>query len=290
MASTPRQPRYHGQAPAKSHIIGLGHSGLGMTGSALPGSDLGKLLLQRKMDRGEVLQYTESIAEQVLTASRVMDSCNFAKVGTRDLRLMAELYDQIFFDSRLLSLASRHGLTFRWSSRMTSAGGKTTRTTVRQRLTGEKKISYEIALSATLLFHSFSDLQRPIRVTGYLCHNRMQAMQRILEHELIHLGEMLVWDDSNCAAGRFQNIAGRLFGHTEHKHDLVTQQERAAKNFNVRIGEMVTFQLEQRRYIGRVNRITRRATVLVADARGQLYGDGKRYSKFYVPISQLSKV
>ncbi len=64
-------------------------------------------------------------------------------------------------------------------------------------------------------------------------------MQRVLEHELIHLAEMLVWDDSNCAADKFQSIAHRLFGHTEHKHELVTQHERAAKKFNVRVGTMV---------------------------------------------------
>jgi hypothetical protein len=143
-------------------------------------------------------------------------------------------------------------------------------------------------LSAPLLFQTFSDLQRPIRVTGLLCANRLQAMQRILEHELIHLTEMLVWNHSCCSASRFQGIANRLFGHTEHKHDLVTQKERADQKFNVRVGTRVAFRHEGRVRVGTVNRITRRATVLVVDPAGQLYNDGVRYCKFYVPLSHLA--
>ncbi len=64
---------------------------------------------------------------------------------------------------------------------------------------------------------------------------------------------------------RFQSIAGRMFGHTEHKHNLITQQERAKEKFNVRVGSQVQFTLDGVHYRGFVNRITRRATVLVID-------------------------
>lgn len=212
---------------------------------------------------------------------------NFSSVTGRDLQTMARLYDHSFFDGHLLPVASHFGMQFRWSKRMTSAGGKTVRTTHTDRKSGIQKSQYEIVLSATLLFQTFSDLRRPIRVTGMLCTNRLQAMQRIMEHELIHLSEMLVWSDSCCAAPRFQSIAGRLFGHTEHKHDLITQQERAERKFNIRVGTRVRFTHEGVERIGTVNRITRRATILVPDETGQLYDDGRRYKKFYVPISHL---
>jgi len=39
-----------------------------------------------------------------------------------------------------------------------------------------------------------------------------------------------------------------------------------------------------------VNRITKRATVLVEDERGMRYSDGKRYAKFYVPVASLELV
>jgi hypothetical protein len=249
---------------------------------------LGQLLAQRQLDRQQIERQTLDIAETVLSRSRAMRSPNFTATTAGDLQRMAEMYDAMFFDSRLLALARQHSLAFRWSNRMTSAGGKTIRSTRRIPGTRSVQVSYEIALSATLLFQTFGDLDRPIRVTGHVCANRMQAMQRILEHELIHLAEMLVWNDSNCSASRFQNIAGRFFGHTEHKHDLVTQHERAAKKYNVRVGSMVSFVHEGKRYVGKVNRITRRATILVADPQGERYDDGKCYHKFYVPLSHLT--
>lgn len=249
---------------------------------------LGQVIAMRHLCKDEIGQRTQEIAETVLCHSRVMKSANFTSTTAADLQRMAELYDAMFFDSRLLAFARQHSLAFRWSSRMTSAGGKTIRSVHRPRGTRGTKVSYEIALSATLLFQTFGDLDRPIRVTGHVCANRMDAMQRILEHELVHLAEMLVWDDSNCAAGRFQTIAHRFFGHTEHKHDLVTQHERAAKKYNVRVGSMVSFAHEGRPYVGKVNRITRRATVLVVDPSGERYDDGKRYRKFYVPLGHLS--
>jgi hypothetical protein len=227
------------------------------------------------------------VAEKTLQNSRYMRDLNFGSSSAGDLQYMAELYDHIFLGGSCLPLARCFGLQFRWSKRMTSNGGKTVRTVHTDRRTGEQRVQYEIVLSAPLLFQTFNDLQRPIRVTGLLCGNRLHALQRIMEHELIHLVELLLWDQSCCAAPRFQNIANRLFGHTEHKHDLITQRERAERKFNIRVGTKVSFRFEGTSYIGTVNRITRRATILVPDSKGQLYTDGHRYRKFYVPLSHL---
>ena len=248
------------------------------------------VVLQRNFNKDQREQLWTEIAETVLSKSKVMRNDNFQVTTSADLQRMAELYDQKFFDGHCLAIARSHGIEFRWSKRMTSNGGKTVRYVQPNRRDNTQSVRYEIVLSATLLFQTFGDLERPVRVTGLLCKNRLQAMQRILEHEMIHLVEMLVWEDSCCAAARFQTIAGRIFGHTEHKHNLITQQERASEKFNVRVGSRVQFALDGIRYVGIVNRITRRATVLVVDPQGQLYGDGKRYRKFYVPLSHLGNV
>lgn len=250
---------------------------------------LKELVSRQTVAEAERRRRCYQIGQDVLHQSSTMKSNNFSVAGVRDLQRMAEMYDRAFFGGHCLALANHFGMRFRLSKRMTSTGGKTVRTTHTDRRTTLQQTRYEIVLSATLLFQTFGDLQRPIRVTGVLCTNRLQAMQRILEHELIHLVEMLVWDDSCCAAPRFQSIARRLFGHTEHKHDLITQQERAARKFNVRVGSRVKFQHEGATYVGTVNRITRRATILVEDPSGQLYDDGMRYRKFYVPISHLHR-
>jgi hypothetical protein len=227
------------------------------------------------------------IQTTVLQHSRAMADENFSATSVADLRLMSELYDSIYFDSSCIALAKHYGMAFRWSSRMTRAGGKTTRTVRRATIRRAAEIHYEITLSSSLLFQTFQEDSRPIKVCGRPCHHRLEAMQRIVEHEAIHLAEMLVWIDSDCAAGRFQAIANRLFGHTEHRHELVTQRERAAKLFDIRVGSRVYFMHDGHPVQGVVNRITRRATVLVESPHGEMYSNHKRYLKYYIPITAL---
>ncbi len=227
------------------------------------------------------------IQTTVLQHSRAMADENFSATSVADLRLMSELYDSIYFDSSCIALAKHYGMAFRWSSRMTRAGGKTTRTVRRATIRRAAEIHYEITLSSSLLFQTFQEDSRPIKVCGRLCHHRLEAMQRIVEHEAIHLAEMLVWIDSDCAAGRFQAIANRLFGHTEHRHELVTQRERASKLFDIRVGSRVYFMHDGHPIQGVVNRITRRATVLVESPQGEMYSNHKRYLKYYIPITAL---
>ena len=188
---------------------------------------LQQLVTEHRADEHRRRNFCYLIGQQTLLESRAMKHPNFMVSTNADLQLMAEMYDHYFLGSHCLPLARQNGIHFRWSSRMTSNGGKTVRTVHTDRRSRRQHTTYEIVLSAPLLFQTFNDLERPIRVTGILCSNRLQAMQRIMEHELIHLVEMLVWDHSCCASMRFQSIARRLFGHTEHKHDLITQRERA---------------------------------------------------------------
>jgi hypothetical protein len=77
-----------------------------------------------------------------------------------------------------------------------------------------------------------------------------------------------------------------MFLHRAHTHELVTPRERAA-DLGIRAGALVNFTFEGRQLTGRVNRITKRATVLVEDANGAQYSDGRRYRKYYVPIAWL---
>jgi hypothetical protein len=230
-----------------------------------------------------------AIGEEVLRKSTAMKQPNFQAVQSSDLRRMVELYDAAFFDGGCLELARRGGIEFRWSRRMTSAGGKTTRWMLPSKDGQFGGSRYEITLSAALLYQSFQKEGEQVKVCGKLCWTRLEAMQRVVEHELIHLLEMLVWIDSNCAAKRFQSITSSIFGHTEHRHELTTQHERAIQHYQIQIGSRVSFAIEGKRLYGIVHRITRRATVLVEDGRGTQYTDGKRYCKYYVPLPQLRR-
>jgi hypothetical protein len=192
---------------------------------------------------------------------------------------------------RRLVQASGAPLIFTLSPRLTRSAGLTKRFAPRTRkgLPPPPASRYEISLSSTLLFQTFKDVQRTIRVNGVVCNDRLEAAQRVFEHEILHLIEMLIWAKSSCDADNFKTLAWNYFTHSETRHDLVTQRERAQARFDVRVGDRVAFTFEGVRHVGVVNRITRRATVLVESAAGTSYSDGKRYLKFYIPLPMLEK-
>jgi hypothetical protein len=218
---------------------------------------------------------------------------NFSVISPPDLALLFDLYDLKLFGSRVRQLLhlQQAPLSFHLSARLTRSAGLTKRFAPRKPRPGlpAPAARYEIVISTTLLYQTFTDVHRTVRVNGLICRDRLEALQRIFEHELLHLIEMLVWGRSSCAADNFKVLAWNYFGHTETKHDLVTQHERALTKFDVRVGDRVTFEFDGVQHTGVVNRITRRATILVESTTGQPYSDGKRYLKFYVPLPLLTR-
>ena len=243
----------------------------------------------RTFEPALIRSWQNEIHQQTLLLSRRIDGPNFTRVGVDDLRRMIRMYDERFFEGRLMPVVEAEGIEFEFSSRMTSVAGKMI-THYPNGYEGSRR--FTLKLSSTLLFQTFEEGRgsRPVEVTGRRCRDRLEAMQRVTEHEMVHLVEMLVWNDGDCNQPRFQSIARRYFGHTDYRHDLMTQRERAARKFNIRVGDRVRFRNDDRTRIGRVNRITRRATVLVPDRRGQRFSDGGTYLKFYVPLEKLEKI
>ena len=96
---------------------------------------------------------------------------------------------------------------------------------------------------------------------------------------MTHLVEMLIWVKSSCSAHRFQSIANRFFGHTEHQHQLITPRERAFTKFGIKTGDRVSFRIDGQHHVGFVNRITKRATVLVEDKHGEPFFGRKTLHK-----------
>jgi hypothetical protein len=249
-------------------------------------------LLALRLASADVAQRTQTIYEQVLRDSPRVRSGNFDFIAPPDLALIFELYDSHFYDGVVRRHLHDRGspLFFKLSHRLTRSAGATTRFQRKgpAALAGPP-VHYEIAISTTLLFQSFLDVHRTVRVNGLVCRDRLQALQRVLEHELIHLLEMLAFGRSSCAAAAFQTLAWNHFAHTEARHDLVTQRERALSRFDVKVGDRVAFDFQGVCHVGIVNRITRRATVLVESPDGQPFQDGKRYRKFYIPLPMLKK-
>jgi hypothetical protein len=247
-------------------------------------AELLKIINTTSFDPAAIAACTARIQQRVLKASPYLQKPNFGRIHASDLALLFDEYDAAFFQGQLRPALGSSPLTFGLSSRMTSAGGKTTRFT--QRLTGKRR--YEICVATTILFNCFSDLDhRPITACGIECRNRMDALQRVMEHEITHLAEMILWTKSSCSQSRFHSITRRFFGHIENKHNLITPRERAAVKFGIRPGAKVRFRFDGVQHVGIVNRVNKRATVLVEDPRGPRYSNGKHYAKYYVPVQHL---
>src|ERR1017187_1111003 len=238
-------------------------------------------VLSFQLAEAAIRQSVRQIHHTVLARSRYIRAANYTVIHPEDLELLFAAYDQVFFAGLCRRALDGRKLRFRLSPRMTKAGGTTARF-----VTAAGETFYEITVASSLLFEGFGKMDRRITVCGLECENRLEALQRIFEHEMVHLVEQLCWQSSNCAAPRFQDIARRFFLHRAHTHKLITRRERAAQS-GIRVGSRVSFLFEGHPLTGRVNRLTKRATVLVEDPEGERFSDGRRYRKFYVPIIHL---
>lgn len=230
----------------------------------------------------QIKKKTRKISSKILAESEYIDNGNFNSIAIRDVAHLFELYDQYFFN-RFFQDHHKQKIFFRLSNRMTRSGGRITY--------AKRTETYTISLSTTLIFQTFHDVTREVVVNGIVCHNRLEATMRILEHEIIHLLEWVRFGSSSCSQPRFQNLSYNIFGHTEITHQLVTQTERARTKFNLEVGDKVSFEYNGITHHGFISRITKRATVMVIDPDGE-YKDfqGNRYCKYYIPLSSLEAV
>jgi len=153
---------------------------------------LREIVKETRFSREQITANVRQIHGSVLAESHYLDTPNFTTFHPDDLKRLFEQYDHLFFGSLCRKLLGQTELCFRISRRITRAGGKTTCFVHQNR---PKDVFYEIAVSSTLLFQTFHDVERSVTVTGIECRNRLKALQRIFEHELIYLIELLLWGD-----------------------------------------------------------------------------------------------
>lgn len=247
-----------------------------------------------RIDPQDVLQKQRAIYDTLIREAVYLGDGNFQMIAIKDLRKLFQLYDALFFNNLIAPMVQEDGgkgLELRFSKQLTRAAGKTFmhRKSIPSVLGTLYETRYEIAISTLLLFESFENGGREITIGGLVCRNRLEALQRIFEHELIHLIEFMSWGKSSCSAPNYKYLAGRIFGHTDVHHDLVTRREIAEAQHGVKVGDIVQFDINGIRLTGRVNRITKRASILVADPKGRVYSDGNSYLTYYVPLSMLDK-
>ncbi|WP_296456356.1 hypothetical protein [Rubinisphaera sp.] len=241
---------------------------------------LTEIIQSKNYDISQIKAEVQEIHRHLIDTSNYVNAPNFSRIHPTDLKLIFGEYDHRFFGGAIRATLGDSSLNFRLSKRMTSSGGSTKMC--------RQKHKYEITISAPILFESFDGSNhRDIIANGIICHDRVEALQRIMEHEIIHLVEFLAFNESSCSRKRFHSLAKQFFGHTFHKHQLITPAEKAKVKHGIMAGKKVRFEFEGEIFHGIVNRITKRATVLVESPEGQKYSDGRKYVKYYIPPSLL---
>ena len=148
----------------------------------------------------------------------------------------------------------------------------------------------QITIAISLLYQQFKNSKSAVIVNGLTCSNRLTALQAVFEHEITHLAETLLWTRTSCKKARFKEMAYSVFGHTEYVHKMLTTDRLAMLEHGIEVGTKVIFKLKGQVYQGFVNRITKRATVLVEHTNGLLYSDKRKYKKYLVPLADLKPI
>ena len=245
-------------------------------------------LLAYKYSNEEIKERFEKIFQQVFVQSKQIKNPNFEKVANSDVKLIFELYDTYFFDNYFKENKVIDKMAFDFSSKMTSAGGKL----MYYKVTKQNPIQFRMRISAYLIFNSFkNDAMKTINLAGFQTKNRLEALMHVIEHEIIHLIEFLAFNDSSCKQNQFKTLANNIFGHTAFTHQLLTGKMEALKEYDLRVGDWVSFSFDGTKHKGIIHRITKRATVMALDKNGE-YKDnkGNHFKKYYILLKYLTKL
>lgn len=239
------------------------------------------MYLDIKYSQEEIVLKRERIRQLLFDNSNMIKSGVLDKVEDRDLWLLYSFYDEIFLKNYFRN-NFKGDIMLSFSRRLTSAGGLT-----KFYKSKENGYHFEIKISVNFLFDYYKT-NRDKMVNGYKTKDNLEAMLLVFEHELCHVIEFLYTGKSSCKKAPFKILAKNIFGHTDVYHAMPTSREIIKENYNIKVGQRVCFEYEDKNIYGIVSAINKRVTVMVENPNGD-YRDSKgvRYLKYYVPINLL---
>jgi len=227
------------------------------------------------------------IRNELFASSDNIKCGKLEKFADSDLYLLFRIYDNLYLNDWFKNNFEGIIINFKFSRRLKSSAGITK---CQKNISIPEKQTFEIDISADFLF-DYHKVDRDIYVNGIKTEDSLDALMLVFEHELCHVLENLQYGKTSCRGKRFKNMAYMLFGHTDVTHALPTNYEINQLNYKLKIGDRAAFEFEGKAMQGIINRINKRATVMVENQNGK-YIDrlGKRYQKFYVPLDMLHKI
>jgi len=188
----------------------------------------------------------------------------------RDLEYLFSLYDDHYFSGYL---GKDQKIYLKYSNKLTRSAGSVKYS--------KRKSEAKISVSLPLIFGTYFCNPKSFLVNGITCKNPTEALMRVLEHEITHLVEFIMYGISNCNKPQFLKIAYDLFGHTKNKHELGQITNHDKLDIRFKKGDMVTFPFQGKNITGKIINIRKNITVEVSNPY--------QTKKFYVPISMISK-
>ncbi len=244
-------------------------------------------MIEYTYDNKTIENKRKAIAKEFMKLSKNIKNSTIKEISTGDLAILFELYDQGFLNNRLRDEFPGN-FKFSLSSRMTRSAG----------LTRCPKNISEIKPEDVLIefrfgvdfFFQYELSNRSKMVCGIETSHALEALQLVFEHEICHGIEFIYFHQSSCKGKRFKTLANNLFGHISSYHQLPTNKELAREKLGLQIGDQISFPFDNQIFIGVINGINKRATIMVKDKNGP-YADeqGNKYAKFYVPLSLIIK-
>ena len=169
-----------------------------------------------------------------------------------DIDYLFKLYDNLYFDGEL---SKNFNIIIRCSNKLTRSAGMVN--------FSKRRSEAKISLSLALIFKSYQNNAQGFLVNGIFCNNPVEALMRVLEHEIVHLIEYVLYGKSNCNDPQFFKIAFDLFGHTENKHMLGIELKNYIDIKDLKKGDIVSFPYHGKIHTGSIINIKKNVTVAV---------------------------
>lgn len=196
--------------------------------------------------------------------------------GGLKLYRMFELYDQALRGALSAKLARQgHSLTFGWSNRWTRVVGQFAPN-------GAGSKHHVIRFSSNAFFRDYvkeAISQLGLTINGQKIHDRLDAIQCVMEHELVHLllyldADTAVYNADNGHGTVFMAVAKALFGHTKFTCDCRRPEKLGADGdlHTFAVGQQVSFESRDERHItGLVVKIGKKKLKVKATDNGAIW-------------------
>jgi len=242
--------------------------------------------LDIKYSPKEIVQKRNLILEKVFKKCD-LDCVNFTKITPKLIRKTFKLYDKYFFDNAIRKLLDHYKMTIEYkpSNTLSSTAGKVF----------IKNYHVKFEISNKIISNLFTNKKdKKLSLGGLFCKNRLQCFQIVCEHEMIHVVQIIYYNDRFIKEGPhgavFKELVKNIFGHTDIKHYLrlgdISQHKNKETSKTIQLGDIVTYNIFDRKT---KKNLTYKGVVVEKNNKKTVIQDCEKFIGFVIPYHLLQK-